>query len=374
MTDTNRATTIPADASAGAAVSGRSLQPRSRSLALLDARGWVADHLIAVVATVAVGLVAAGQLVEIAEAAALQDLPPQVMQARLTVIVVAIYMLFVVEVVRRAARDALAHLRACVQIDDATFEAYAWRMAGQDLKLELVLLAISALTVGILFLGLNVQLPTTNVPATFLPGSPPAALVVLVGYTAFGWAGLRLVARTIRLARTLSQLTREKVEVNVFDIAELLPFGRIALAGTLAPVGLILIFLVGLGPPQSPLGFSILLLATATSILALVLPLRGIHGQMRRAKDQALTGLNQQLTEIHDDVTIPDALDQTAMARLNDRASLLTSLRRVVGEMPTWPFRDTVAFGRAMLIASAPVIYALLNGLVDSFVVKKIVG
>ena len=79
---------------------------------------------------------------------------------------------------------------------------------------------------------------------------------------------------------------------------------------------------------------------------------------MRRAKDQALTGLNQQLTEIHDDVTIPDALDQAATAHLNDRASLLASLRRVVGEMPTWPFRDTVAFGRAMLIASAPVIYA----------------
>jgi hypothetical protein len=212
------------------------------------------------------------------------------------------------------------------------------------------------------------------VPATFLPGSPPAALVVLIGYTAFGWAGLRLVARTIRLARALSLLTRETVEVNVFDTTELLPFGRIALAGSLAPVGLIVIFLIGLGTPKSPLGFSILLLATATSILALVLPLRGIHGQMRRAKDQALTGINHQLTEIHEDVRIPDALDPAATAQLNDRASLLTSLRRVVGEMPTWPFRDTVAFGRAMLIASAPVIYALLNGLVDSFVVKKIAG
>jgi hypothetical protein len=347
----------------------------TRSLGLLDdARAWVADHFVAVVGIIAVALVAAGQLVEIAESSAIQDLPPQVMGARLTVIVVAIYLLFVVEVVRRAARDALAHLRACVVVDDAKFDAYAQRMAGQDLRLELALLAISTVTVAVLFPVLGLQLPTTNVPATFLPRSAAAALVVLVGYTTLGWAGLRLVARTIRLARALSQLTREKVEINVFDTTELLPFGRIALAGSLAPVGLIVIFLIGFGTPQTPLGFGVLLLATATSILALVLPLRGIHGQMRRAKDQALTGLNHQLTEIHDDVTIPEALDQAAVAHLNDRTSLLTSLRRVVGEMPTWPFRDTVAFGRAVLIASAPVIYALLNGLVDSFVVKKIAG
>jgi hypothetical protein len=31
-----------------------------------------------------------------------------------------------------------------------------------------------------------------------------------------------------------------------------------------------------------------------------------------------------------------------------------------------------VAFGRAVLIASAPVIYAALNGLVDAFFVKRI--
>ena len=62
----------------------------------------------------------------------------------------------------------------------------------------------------------------------------------------------------------------------------------------------------------------------------------------------------------------------TTTAELNDRTTLLTSLRRVVIEMPTWPFRDTVAFGRAVLIASAPVIYAALNGLVDAFVVQPI--
>ena len=35
--------------------------------------------------------------------------------------------------------------------------------------------------------------------------------------------------------------------------------------------------------------------------------------------------------------------------------------------MTTWPFADTVAFGRAVLIASAPLIYTVLNELIKVF-------
>ena len=38
---------------------------------------------------------------------------------------------------------------------------------------------------------------------------------------------------------------------------------------------------------------------------------------------------------------------------------------KTVQEMTTWPFRDTVAFGRAILIASAPLIYAALAQLIN---------
>ena len=60
------------------------------------------------------------------------------------------------------------------------------------------------------------------------------------------------------------------------------------------------------------------------------------------------------------------------MTQVANRTAALINLRKVVGEMPTWPFQDTVAFGRAMLIASAPVIYAAINGLIDAFFVQRI--
>ena len=93
---------------------------------------------------------------------------------------------------------------------------------------------------------------------------------------------------------------------------------------------------------------------------------------MRRAKDDALANLNRQLTDVHAVVEPGTPVPPATTAELNDRTNLLVSLRRVVSEMPTWPFRDTVAFGRALLLASAPVIYAALNGIVDTIVKRSI--
>ena len=50
----------------------------------------------------------------------------------------------------------------------------------------------------------------------------------------------------------------------------------------------------------------------------------------------------------------------------------LVPLRKTVGEMTTWPFADTVAFGRAVLIASAPLIYTVLNELIKKFWIEPL--
>ena len=60
-------------------------------------------------------------------------------------------------------------------------------------------------------------------------------------------------------------------------------------------------------------------------------------------------------------------------ARLNNRVGTLIALRKTVGEMTTWPFRDTLAFGRAVLIASAPLIYTIISELIKAFWIKPLV-
>ena len=97
------------------------------------------------------------------------------------------------------------------------------------------------------------------------------------------------------MARALGQLSRQPLVIDVYDISDLLPFGRIALMLSLAPVGLMILLLVGLGSPQGPIAWLVLSLATTASLLALVLPLRGIHRQMGSAKQTVTGELNREL-------------------------------------------------------------------------------
>jgi hypothetical protein len=110
----------------------------------------------------------------------------------------------------------------------------------------------------------------------------------IAGYVIVGWAVLTLVYGTVRLGRALAAASHEEFVIDPFDTTNLLPFGNIALAVSLAPAGVILILLLGLGQPNSYLSWTVLLGAASASILALLLPLRAIHRQMADAKESAL--------------------------------------------------------------------------------------
>jgi hypothetical protein len=253
------------------------------------------------------------------------------------------------------------------------------------IRVDGALLLGSAIVVIILFPVLGTSLPiddpVRNQPM-LLPGGAIAALVVLAGYTLLGWALLSLVSSTIRRARALGELSRERFEVDVFDTTSLLPFGNIALATSLAPAGIIVMFLVGFGRPTALLGWSVLLLATLASLLALILPLRPVHRQMARAKQDALRSLNARIRDVYEragaggdllDAGARTEPDDTEIARLNNRLGTLVALRRTVGEMTTWPFRDTLALARAILIASAPLIYTIVSELIKAFWINPLV-
>ena len=184
--------------------------------------------------------------------------------------------------------------------------------------------------------------------------------------------GLRLIYVAARFGRLLGRLSREPLEINVFETTPLLPFGNIALAVAFAPAGIIAILLIGLGAPSGFVGWIVLVLASLASLLALLLPLRGIHGQMSRAKDEALAAVNSRISDLYDGVTQSPAPDPAEMTRYRDIAGALIPLRKAVEEMTTWPFRDTVAFGRAVLIAMAPLIYTTLSELIKVFFIQPL--
>jgi hypothetical protein len=331
----------------------------------------------AILVGLAVLLVGAGQLAEdLADSPPIQMLPPEVSSHRWAVVAVVLYILLISRIVERTVRRSLPALRGVVRIDDASFRAYQVRMAPASARIHLAILGISAAYTAFLFVLLGWDLPTGD-PVTkaklYLPPGALDSLVILAAYTLVGWAILTLIFTTVRLARALGALSREPFDVDVFDTSNLVPFGNIALAVALAPAGVILITLLGLGLPSGFLGWSLVIEAALASILALLLPLRGIHGQMTRAKLGALATLNTQIGVAFNEATAP-SIAPAQLGPLNERTSILIPLRKTVQEMTTWPFRDTVAFGRAVLIASAPLIYAALTQLIDVFWITPLRG
>lgn len=326
---------------------------------------------------VSVGLVLAGQLVEDSlDSPPMQMLKEPLTISRWTVVIAVLYMVMILKVLEGPVQHALAALQPVVKIDPRAFQRYAGLMDPPGAAAGLVLLAVST-TIVILLIPLSgSELPGAKDPVTRLPTylshDGLQSLVELAGYAIFGWAGLRLVYATIRLGRALGQLAREPLDVNVFDTTPLLPFGRIALAVSLAPAGLIAIFLIGLGQPTSWSSWGVLTLATLASVLGLVLPLRGVHHQMWRAKQMILSSLNRDITQIYGELNIPSASETAEIGRLANRTGTLVALRKVVSDMTTWPYADTVAFGRAVLVASAPLIYTALNSLINIFLITPL--
>ena len=311
---------------------------------------WIEDLPFGLTFGLLVLAVAAGQFVEdLIDSPPLQMLPPAIVVPRWALIAATAYMLLVFKLIDRPVQRSLGLVQHVVRIDPAEFRAYWSRMLTADHRVELVLFGISAAIVVTLYPILGRTLPTTVDPVTSrgipLPSNPVEALVVLVAYTLLGWAGLRLIYRITRVARALGQLSRQPLVIDVYDISDLLPFGRIALMLSLAPVGLMILLLVGLGSPQGAIAWLVLSLATTASLLALVLPLRGIHRQMGAAKQTVTAELNRELRGAHRDLTSAAPLSNDEMTQVANWTAALINLRKVVGEMPTWPFQDTVAFG-----------------------------
>jgi hypothetical protein len=329
-----------------------------------------------VVLAAAVALVVIGQVIEdLADSKPLQLFSQPIALRRWTLIVAVLYSLGISIVIDRMVGQSLAALDRLVRINPDRFAAYMTAMRRQGLGADALLLAAAAGFVAVIFLALGTSLPiddsVTNAPL-FLPSNPLAALIVLAEYSVVGWAMGSLVWATVRRTRALEELSHEPMHVDVFDTENVLPFGNIALATALAPAGVVVILLFGFGRPSSPLSWSLLLLVTLASLFALLQPLRGIHGQMDRAKERALADINRRLRESYEELRGQPAPSGPALTDLNSRVGTLIALRRTVGEMTTWPFRDTIAFGRAVLIALAPLIYTVVNELIKVFYINPL--
>jgi len=316
-----------------------------------------------------VGLMAViEQVLEYSVAVQMAAVMPNPLGQATVFVVLFVYILIVLRMLKRAALGALEELRPSVFISDEVYDRHVYQMVNARWGIEVALLVCSIAIVALLFGVAGSDL--FNLGGGF-PASLPLKAFMAFTYVFLGWLLLSLIYAAIRQARALGALARCPLEVNVYHPANLFPFGRLSVWHGVAIVGLVMIPLLILGMPSRAgflvIGFSVIGLA------AVFIPLWGVHEQISHAKAKALNAMSQQLLEVQTKWLDPLNHSADESKRLSDRINMLLTLRKVIAESPSWPFKSEAAIVRAAIAAASPLIYFILNQLILRFLLPGLI-
>lgn len=313
----------------------------------------------AVVVLLLVALVTAEQLLELKLSAGLAR--PNANRQAITFVIMLVYLLLSLHLLRQKALHTLLSLRPTVLVDDQAYDRYAHLMLDTRLGIGSALLVIAA-GLGVSLVVMDVDLLAT---VTRQPGAWALLLLIAFTWALMAWLLLSLLYASIRQAHALGGLARCPLAINIYDPWCLLPFGRLSLWHGLVITGLALVPLVLLGMPTQAgylvLGFSVL------SLLAVFIPLWGVHEQMSSAKASVLQVINRQLLDDQTHWLAASPANAGEHQRFSERIDMLLRLRKMATDAPSWPFRSEAALARAALAAASPLIYFILNQLILKF-------
>jgi hypothetical protein len=268
---------------------------------------------------------------------------------------------------KQKALSALFDLHPAVLISDEAYDRYVQWMIGARWGVELGLIA-AATGIAVPLLMMDADLMTA------VSGQLGAwAMLAFMAFTwvLLGWLLLSLVYASIRQARALGALARCPLAFNIYDFSNLFPFGRLSLWHGLVITGLVMIPLILLGMPTQA-GY-LVVGVSIVSLLAVFIPLWGVHEQIGNAKAKALSAMNHQLLEVQTLWFNPLNHSADESRRMSDRINMLLTLRKIVAESPSWPFRSEAALVRAVIAAASPLIYFILNQLILKFLLSGII-
>lgn len=270
-----------------------------------------------------------------------------------------VYLATSLRILRNSTARALVQLRPVVRVDDAQYEAHLrWTLAVPRPDAFLLLALVLSLNIG-LYVVQGMTLPLAM--AQTLPPEPLAAGFILGTLMMLGWLLLYIVYLCARFSVGLYRLAQKPLLINVLDPYALLPFGRLALQYSLTLVGLILLLVVPLGRPSALDEYLVVILASLGSLLALVIPLWGVHRQMQTAKQEMLAKIHDQFREVQDTLLDGSRFEKAELDDLSERTEKLTRLRKHIWDAPNWPFKTWASTLRAVLAALIPLILVALQ-------------
>lgn len=279
--------------------------------------------------------------------------------ARLAIPLITGYELAMLYVMRHRALTALRNVRPVVLVNDDEYDQLVRRMVLTSRRAEVWLLLASTLVVFVVWGVL--ESPLAVLGASSLPAHPLQAGVIVAVYIFQGFVGLGFLYAIIRFGTGLGQLARKPLVVNVFDPVPVLPLGYLSLLNSLCAAGIIIVLLILLGPPTRLISYAVILGSSLVSLMALVVPLWGVHRQMSEAKERALQRLHEELLDCQSRLLTPLGNEPAAIKGLAERTEALMQLRTTILRGPTWPFRGMGDSVGAVTAAMSPLVYFVIT-------------
>jgi hypothetical protein len=282
--------------------------------------------------------------------------------ARVTVLlsVVLAYLPLARRAVGRGASANLAALRDSFDWGPGGFESAERALPRSSRRAR-----IAAGSLGVLAVPLAALLIDRDPGLYFRSGYWGAAQFWEFGFGAMlCWMAGTLFHAIAFEGRRLSALAHAIPSIDLLDRSALAPFGRQGLLSSLPGVILLSFLALNLGD-QGWLWATGLFgsLALAWTLIVVMLPMRGVHARLQRAKRDELSRVN---AAIRGDAA---ALVGTAIARRAASAGLadLIAYRRVVEEVPEWPL-DPGLRARLLLYVALPLGSWLGGALVERLI------
>jgi hypothetical protein len=249
----------------------------------------------------------------------------------------------------RASRRALDELRPLLRCSAGEFSALRGGM-GSVRSWGYRRSAITGLLVGILVM---VAVEPGWVSIGVLKHYPEAISHRILG-PVLGLLTAILIHSRVSDSRRLSQLSRERVEVDVLDPPALAPFARLGLQNALIFIGAIsigLLFLADMGaaPGLARVLVFVFLLSGGAAALVMVLPVLGIRERIRGAKREALDECRERIRSLRDAWNSGSSRARAERAGLAD----LLAYRSLVESVPEWPF-NAPSLKRLLLYLAIP--------------------
>jgi hypothetical protein len=259
---------------------------------------------------------------------------------------------------RAIARD-LAELRAVVDASEPEWAAWQKRIV-EPRGGRLVAVTGLGAAVGIAIIVMSMA--TDSAPGAGDPWFGHRIWVFLLNPALFALLAL-LALRSARRARVLSEMGR-RVRVRLIDPSDLSPFARAGLRGAIHWfLGSSLASLLVIDSDIPWLVAIVIVVTVGLGVWSLLLPSRGVHMSLRRAKRAELGRVRAEIERARDALVQPKDADAERAARL---PPLLAYEARVMS-VREWPF-DTATLARFLVFLLVPLASWLGGALVERLV------